>query len=194
MNAISNMQNPLNREINLRTASDGSQIAMCITTSRQNKGINQRTLAKLVGVSPVYICKIENGTTPPSRDILKKLSPHLGIPYAELLDKAGYNNATGDFNLYRKDGSIIDQESLLKSIYKVDAELLDYLMDFEEIGSCENVQVLKAMLSSMRKEVRIKGLLESKPTPTDRIFGDTFLSLKNFVLSLLTPMLDNQAL
>jgi transcriptional regulator with XRE-family HTH domain len=58
---------------------------------REEKGYSQRKLSYLSGVSNTEISRIENGDRPkPSPDTLEKLSPHLGISYNELMEKAGY--------------------------------------------------------------------------------------------------------
>lgn len=174
------------------TNSDGAGIGRRIFSLRQDKKLSQRKLAALIGVSSVYMCKIESGAAIPSRDLLKKLSAYLGVPYASLLATAGYNNVSGDFHLYRKMGDTIDTKNVLESIYKSDTELLDYFMDFDEIGSPENIQVLKTMLLAMRKEVSINRLEKSKVTLAEKLFRESFFSLKNFIISLLTPMIENR--
>lgn len=58
---------------------------------RDLRGISITNLAKLSHVSPSYISRIENGgRRAPKPDILKRMAPHLGIGYTELMVKAGY--------------------------------------------------------------------------------------------------------
>lgn len=58
---------------------------------RELRGLSITELAKLSDVSPSYISRLEHGgRRPPKPDILKKLSPHLGIGYNELMIKAGH--------------------------------------------------------------------------------------------------------
>jgi transcriptional regulator with XRE-family HTH domain len=66
-------------------------IAEIIKRLREEKHYSQRKLASLSGVSNTEISRIENGQRPkPSPDVLKKLSPHLGIDYNNLMNIAGY--------------------------------------------------------------------------------------------------------
>lgn len=58
---------------------------------RELRGLSITELAKLSDVSPSYISRIENGgRRPPKPEIIKKMAPHLGIGYNELMIKAGY--------------------------------------------------------------------------------------------------------
>lgn len=58
---------------------------------RELRGISITQLAKLSGVSPSYISRIESGgRRPPKPDIIQKMVPHLGIGYNEMMIKAGY--------------------------------------------------------------------------------------------------------
>lgn len=58
---------------------------------RELRGLSITQLAKLSGVSPSYISRIENGgRRPPKPDIIQKMVPHLGIGYNEMMIKAGY--------------------------------------------------------------------------------------------------------
>lgn len=57
---------------------------------RESKGLSQRQLAYLAGLSNTEISKLESGgRKKPSPAVLKKIAPHLGVPYEELLKKAG---------------------------------------------------------------------------------------------------------
>jgi transcriptional regulator with XRE-family HTH domain len=58
---------------------------------RELRGLSITQLAKLSDVSPSYISRIESGgRRPPKPEILKKIAPHLGLGYNELMIKAGY--------------------------------------------------------------------------------------------------------
>lgn len=56
---------------------------------RKEKGLTLTQLSEISGVSHPYISQIENDKFKPSPDILKKLAGPLGVPYTELLHKAG---------------------------------------------------------------------------------------------------------
>lgn len=55
---------------------------------RKMKGLNQRKLAALAGISPNYLCEIEKGTRNPSGQIALRLSAILEIDMARFY--AGY--------------------------------------------------------------------------------------------------------
>jgi transcriptional regulator with XRE-family HTH domain len=62
---------------------------------REKRDYSQRKLSYLSGVSNTEISRIENGDRPkPSPDILKKIAPHLGIDYNDLMKLAGYLTET----------------------------------------------------------------------------------------------------
>lgn len=64
-----------------------------IKTLRKNKKMTIRQLELYSGVSNSYLSLLENGKRGiPSPEILKKLCTPLGIPYDELMEKAGYIN------------------------------------------------------------------------------------------------------
>jgi SOS-response transcriptional repressor LexA len=64
---------------------------------RKNKGLKIRELEALAGVSNAYLSQLENGKRgKPSPDIIKKLAPHLGVTYTEIMKLAGY--ITEDIN------------------------------------------------------------------------------------------------
>lgn len=164
-----------------------------IVERRHEKKLSQKALASLIKVTPVYICRIESGKQIPSKDCLKQISAYIGTPYDRLLALAGYNDLSPKWELYATDGNALDPKSIVDSIYKIDSDLLGFFENFEEIGTPDNIQVLKILLLAMRKEVSIKGLGKSKVSPTDKIFKESFFSLKNFITSLLMPMVTYRA-
>ena len=164
-----------------------------IVERRHEKKLSQKALASLIKVTPVYMCRIESGKQIPSKDCLKQISAYIGTPYDRLLALAGYNDLSPKWELYATDGNALDPKSIVDSIYKIDSDLLGFFENFEEIGTPDNIQVLKILLLAMRKEVSIKGLGKSKVSPTDKIFKESFFSLKNFITSLLMPTVTYRA-
>ena len=164
-----------------------------IVERRHEKKLSQKALASLIKVTPVYMCRIESGKQIPSKDCLKQISAYIGTPYDRLLALASYNDLSPKWELYATDGNALDPKSIVDSIYKIDSDLLGFFENFEEIGTPDNIQVLKILLLAMRKEVSIKGLGKSKVSPTDKIFKESFFSLKNFITSLLMPMVTYRA-
>lgn len=164
-----------------------------IVQRRHEKKLSQKALADLIEVTPVYMCQIESGKKIPSKDCLKKISAYLGTTYDRLLALAGYNDLSPIWELYATDGNVLDPKSIVDSIYMADSDLIGFFKNFEEIGTPDNIQVLKILLLAMRKEANIKGLGKSNISPTDKIFKESFFSLKNFIMSLLMSMVTHQA-
>ena len=60
-----------------------------IKEQRKNKRLSIRKCAELVGVSPTYLARIEDGTTPPpSSEVIQKLAEVLELDINELNDLA----------------------------------------------------------------------------------------------------------
>lgn len=58
-------------------------IGQQLKTLRQRRGLSQRKLARLAGVSNATISLIEHGRTDPSMGLLKKILDSLGVSFAE---------------------------------------------------------------------------------------------------------------
>lgn len=166
-------------------------VAEVIREARQRKRLTQKELASSIGMSPVQLCRIENGEHTPTRQTLQKLSGQIGVPFSELLFLAGYNNMKGDDTLYKRDGTVLDTDQIIRSIYRADADFLELLRNFDEIGTQENLQVICVLLKAMRKEAQIQNQDEVAPNPLVNCFLDAFLALKRFILSALTPFLES---
>lgn len=55
-----------------------SLLSESIRLKRTEKKINQQELAKRVGISPAYMCRIENGKDTPSIDLVDRINKVLG--------------------------------------------------------------------------------------------------------------------
>lgn len=55
-----------------------------LRAKRVEVGIKQGDMAKFLGVTPQYLCKIENGETSPRLDLMKRISEVLEIPITKL--------------------------------------------------------------------------------------------------------------
>ena len=168
-------------------------VAEVIREARQRKRLTQKELASSIGMSPVQLCRIENGEHTPTRQTLQKLSGQIGVPFSELLFLAGYNNMKGADTLYKRDGTVLDTDQIIRSIYRTDADFLELLRNFDEIGTQENLQVICVLLKAMRKEAQIQNHDGVAPNPLVNCFLDAFLALKRFILSALTPFLESYA-
>lgn len=105
---------------------------------RKLKGLSIAKLAELSKVSPSYITRIEKGTRKtPKPEILKKLAPHLGVSYDELMAQAGYISRDDD-TLLIKDENIKDiffnltqsKKKLFWAVADLEEETIDLLATF----------------------------------------------------------------
>jgi transcriptional regulator with XRE-family HTH domain len=63
----------------------------CLKRARQAKGLTLRAVEKATGISNPYLSQLESGRiSKPSPNNLHKLSELYGLPYATVMEKAGY--------------------------------------------------------------------------------------------------------
>lgn len=167
---------------------DMEGVAALIKDARRRKRISQKDLAKQAGMTAVQLCRIESGECRPNRQTLRKLSVYIGIPYSELLVRAGYNNLKGDDRLYKRDGNVLDTDQIVESIYRVDSDFLDYFRNFEEIGTEENIEIIKMLIIGMRNEAKVAKLSSEHENFFVDYFRNSFLALKRFIISSLSPL------
>lgn len=165
-------------------------VGALIKDARQKKGLSQKDLAIRCGITPVQLCRIENDESIPSKKTLKKLSGYIGISYTSLIIEAGYNSMSEKNVYYKKDGTELDVDQLIRSIYKADSDLLDYFQGFEYFGSTENTEVLKLLLLAMRKEADLCKIASEKKDLTSNFFKTTFQAMKTFIISSLRPTVE----
>lgn len=154
-----------------------------IRSARQQKRISQKELADFIDISAAQLCRIESGDSRPSKTTLQKISGHIGVPYPELHRLAGYSNMKGDDTLFNKDGQKIDTFALVSSIYRADSDFLECFHDFDTIGTPENIEVIKALVNAMRKEVKMGDAKKNGENPIDDFFLNTFMALKRFIVT-----------
>lgn len=183
-----NRESPHTGQKQANLCGDADVVAALIKNARRRKRITQKELAEQAGMTAVQLCRIERGECRPSRQTLQRLSGHIGVPYSELLVQAGYNNLKGDETLYKRDGNILDTEQIVESIYRVDSDFLDYFQNFEEIGTEENIEIIKMLLLGMRKEARDSSLPIESDNPFCSFFRTSFLAMKRFIVSFLSPI------
>lgn len=164
-------------------------LADMIKVERQGRQLSQKELAQAAGITAVQICRIENAECRPSKRTLQKLSGPLGVPYPELLFSAGYSNLSGDYTLYKKDGSELKTDAIVENIYRVDSDFLDSFRDIDLYGTPENMEVLRLMLAAMRKEAIIKENSQEEANPVFALYRKTLLALKRYIVAALTPFL-----
>lgn len=159
-------------------------IGTVIKQAREDKGITQKQLASLCGISAVQLCRIENGESVPSQTTLLQLSKHIGISYSLLLIKAGYNYPLEKLQYYSKDGRLIDTDAAIASLYYIDASLLENIGNIFRYFNRDNNAVLSALFRAMRKEAVDIELHEK-----DECFVHFFSSLKKFIRDSIKPFI-----
>ena len=113
---------------NLFTVAKGDtmKIGEYIKELRETKKFSINQLALYAEVSPAHISRIERGLRDASPDILKKLYPHLGVSYDDLMDKAGYRDRTKKEEI----ADDIIQFLISKGIVEKDEQLSDEKRDW----------------------------------------------------------------
>lgn len=72
-----------------------SPLARTLSALRKAKGASLRDVEKATGVSNAYVSQLERGdAAKPSVDKLYSLSKYYGVPYQDLLESAGYIEAS----------------------------------------------------------------------------------------------------
>lgn len=105
---------------------------------RKEKGLSQRRLAELSGVSNTEISRLESGSRHnPSPKILKALSPYVGGTYNDLLKAAGYID-----EIIENDTVAVNKEDIiddnLKKIYN-------------ELKDANNIEFISLMIRASKE-------------------------------------------
>lgn len=177
-----------NTSVTIETPELDMTVGTLIRDSRQRKGLSQKDLAIRCGITPVQLCRIENDECIPNKKNLKMISAHIGISYTTLIIEAGYNDMSGKRIYYKRDGTELNINQLICCIYKADSDLLDYFQGFDYFGTPENVEVLKLILSAMRKEADLCNIPSEKRDWKSTFFQSTFQAIKSFISSSLKPI------
>lgn len=151
----------------------------CIQKAREKKNISQKELAKLADISAAQLSRIESDKTGVSSAYLKRISGCIGVPYADLLFKAGYSDISGDRPLYNKTGDIIDTINISESIYKADVELLECLSNIDQYATSSDINALKAFIKGIKKMGKLRN--NHKPTDKEKEYINIFNALTNFI-------------
>lgn len=68
-----------------------NELCNIIRTARKEKRINAKDVAEMVGITPIYLCRIEKGYNIPSFEILQKICKVLDIDFIKTAKIAGYS-------------------------------------------------------------------------------------------------------
>lgn len=128
-----------------------------IKSLRTANGLSQRELAEKAGISNAEISRIETGERKkPSPLTLKAMYEYLGVPYEELLQKAGYIEEIVEHegyteNLYKdENGFLVDIVRRAKDMYEKDKSWanLAYRVSKSDLTESE-LELIKAQTESL---------------------------------------------
>lgn len=172
-------------------------IAELIRQAREEKGISQKEIAKLAGLTNIHLSRIEHGSSLPTRRTLVRLAPYLGLSLNELFLSAHYQGRMpGDKPVYAGlNGEVVDLEAIVRSMYRDDGELLLLVWQFYKHYSVSDSRLLKILLGAIEKSretdaqtnVSNRGdsLQNNKDGSSKRqLFTELYNALKQFLFSL----------
>lgn len=158
-------------------------IGEIIRSGRVRKKLSKSELAKLTGLNPAEITRIESEKIKkPSLKVLKALSPYAGIPYHKLTLFAGYSGIVEEELYYDTSGNVIPHCEILDSIYYADPELLELLANVDKIDY-DGICTLKNMLIILNQSTSQEAP-EALMTTFQKMFEDT----KSFIFQQLENM------
>lgn len=62
-----------------------------IVEARKRKLLSAKNFAEMVGVTPIYLCRIEKGKQIPSLKVLNKICEILNLNFAKIAEEVGYS-------------------------------------------------------------------------------------------------------
>ena len=156
-----------------------------IKEGRQRRKLTQTEFARKTDTTNADVSRAENYVTKkPSKDFLRKISPYVGYSYSQLLPIAGYSTTDREMIYYNTQMEKIDYLDVVEDIYRADADLLGEFDDLYEFATCEDTELLRLLLKSMRR------ISTCEKEFSDRQ-KEAFLDLKAFLLSYLPTMLED---
>lgn len=116
-----------------------NNLGQLIESQRLKLGLQQKEVAKLIGITNVSLCKVQTGERRLSKEKLKILADVLQVNYSEILQCSGYDIKT-EYNC-AKSRIIQGDENLIL--------LLD-----EVIDDYDNIGILKELIAILNKANR----------------------------------------
>lgn len=102
-----------------------------LKSAREKAELGVNELARASGVSAPYLSRLENGTRkPPMPDVLKKLAPHLKVPYEDLMKAAGWVDIPTDPKYAQLKEVNLTDEYIAKGLTEADIRrILDSVLE-----------------------------------------------------------------
>lgn len=167
-------------------------IQTLIKENRQRKKLTQVALAKKSRLTTAEISRIESGQTKkPSKKILRKLSPHIGISYEELLLVSGYSGTIEEHSYFTESDIPIPVNKIVKDIYLADSALLNELQDIHTLSPTD-IDLLKTLIALMKSLSNT-----TKDNNSNSIIVNMFITIKNYLLeqiNLISQLLSSSSL
>lgn len=113
-----------------------------LKNAREKAGLGINELAKASDVSAPYLSRLERGERkPPLPDVLKKLAPHLKVPYEELMKKANYIDIPPDPKYAELKAVSLTDEYIQKGLSEADIRrILDSVLEAIDKAKSHNVE------------------------------------------------------
>lgn len=161
---------------------DIKSLSAIIKEARTSRGLTQREFAQKLDITQAQLCRLENSHQPhPTKKTLLALRPYVNLSYSQLLVAAGYKDiVTPDQEYSGLSNEVIDPTKIINDIFRTDPSFLEYLKDFSQYGTPENVNVLKLLIQTMRDaEMEVE-------TPKNRGMKKRFQYLKEYIVGILS--------
>lgn len=115
-----------------------------IREQRKNLDISLREAAKRTGISHPYLSQLENGKVKkPTTDVVKKISLGMGIPYAFLLEQAGYFEEVNNTEFKRLNKAMEELKNNDSKLMKLIMDAKDTKANLEENLNRVNNEIVK---------------------------------------------------
>lgn len=166
------------------------QLGTLVKEGRARHHLTQLELADKTKLTPAEISRIESGTIlKPKKNVLKVLSPYIGISYSTLLFYVGYSDNVDVPEYYNSHGMLIPYEDIIEDIYFADPDLLDLLTDMDSFTSFQDKTLLKMLLTLMKKT----GKTSDDNKSSERI-KKIFAATKDFLHMQFAELLNNSSI
>lgn len=160
---------------------------------REKKEISQKDLAKAGEITNVQVSRIERGESNPSVRTLVHLAPYLGYSLEDLLIASHYQGTlpTDKPTYIDLDGKVIDLEQAVKTMYRIDGELLLLIISLYKDYTISDGKMLKIILKCIaecRSAESNNPNISAEKGPDNKaksnhLFIDAFSNLKQFIFS-----------
>lgn len=101
-----------------------------IVEERKRKLLNAKKFAEMVGVTPIYLCRIEKGKQIPSLKLLNRICKILNLNFAKMAEKVGYSEQIKETTEVFCNENEIDIKELVLKLCYMPAQDFSLVLDF----------------------------------------------------------------